>query len=162
MTAELSNNGGQINVTGADTIENETGLVTIGAGKNSFTNTGTLTVGGASSGTLTLSDDLVTNATGVITVANNGTLDLTRRRSHSMTAALNNNTAARSMSPALAMRSRTKPGWPIGAGKERLPAPASTVGRPSSQHADPVRAATPVNQRHRHHHGRHATARWRR
>ena len=48
---QLNNNGGQINVTGADTIENETGLVTIGAGTDSFTNTGTLTVGGASSGT---------------------------------------------------------------------------------------------------------------
>ena len=33
---ETSNNAGQINVTGADTIEIETGLVTIFAGKNGF------------------------------------------------------------------------------------------------------------------------------
>ena len=99
---QLNNNGGQINVTGADTIENETGLVTIGAGKNSFTNTGTLTVGWAIvPGTLTLSDDAVTNATGVITVANNGTLDLTGGDAHrSMTAGVQQQCAARSMSPA--------------------------------------------------------------
>ena len=106
---QLNNNGGQINVTGADTIENETGLVTIGAGKNSFTNTGTLTVGGASSGTLTLSDDLVTNATGVITVANDGTLDLTG--GDTINAGNGSTTmAARSMSPA-PTRSRTQRCW---------------------------------------------------
>ena len=73
------NNAGSINVSGSgNEIENETGLATIGSGTNSFTNTGTLTVlGGATAGTLTLLDDLVTNTGGVITVDASGTLDLT-------------------------------------------------------------------------------------
>ena len=62
-------------ISGADPIENETGVVTVSDGKNNFTNTGTLTVGGGVVGRMTLSDDLEANATGVITVASNGTLD---------------------------------------------------------------------------------------
>src|SRR5208282_3479495 len=79
--------GGYINVSGADTIENELGNGG-GGGLNIFTNTGTLTVGGTdvggtttpALGTLTLSSDWVNNFAsttyGSIAVTLDGTLDL--------------------------------------------------------------------------------------
>ena len=73
-SGQLNNNGGRINVSGSgNEIENETGGATVGSGTNSFTNTGTLEV----AGTLTLTNDLVTNSGGIITVDSAETLDLT-------------------------------------------------------------------------------------
>src|SRR5579862_5902054 len=66
--------GGTINVSGlGNEIENETGGTTIGSGTNSLTNAGLIDV----TGTLMLSDDLVTNTGCVLTVEGTGTLDLT-------------------------------------------------------------------------------------
>src|SRR5208282_4762505 len=80
--------GGYINVSGADTIENELGNGG-GGGTDIFTNTGLLTVGSLDTGTptlgtLTLSQDWVNNFTtpggptpyGTIAVTGDGTLDL--------------------------------------------------------------------------------------
>ena len=75
---QLNNNGGLIKVTGTgNEIENESGGTAFTSGTNSFTNTGTVTIGGTAAGTLTLNSDLVTNTAGIITVDSTGTLDLT-------------------------------------------------------------------------------------
>ena len=61
------NNAGTVKVSGTgNEIENETGGTTIGSGKNSFTNTGTVEV--KPNSTLTLLDDLVTNISGTIKI----------------------------------------------------------------------------------------------